>query len=493
MSYAAGEIGCLTSGGRESKTQASNFKRSSVLRAAAVACVAALWCGSAAAQTTVVLNQPDSQVTDTTIRNGAYKNTTGDNQVLVTRASNDPDWERRALLKFDTKNTIPEGAQIQSAILGVTVKNGLGTGSTRPVAAYRVPEPFQAGDATWIRRDTSTNWSLAGGSATEQFSGANVNNVAGTKVYFNVTTLVQAAVNGDFDSRYTRIALVDVGGDAKTSYAEYYASEEPTASRRPTLTITYASPTSSPITGTTLKVLHWNMAQGYGTDGKSNIDRIVNWVVQWRPDVISFNEIMKYSSTNSQAQTIADKIKARTGETWTFKWVQKWGASTGEGEAVMTRLGLDGTDSFLLSASRCVAMGTVTVNGRAIQMFSTHLDQNSSATRLTEVRQLVTWLLTSPDPRIVAGDFNWYPGTTEINEMGKTYYDSWAVAKSLGLAVAYPANPDGNTRNNRIDYVWYSKTTSLLTVKRVQVFDTRDASGYKPSDHNPLMTTFQVR
>jgi hypothetical protein len=29
-------------------------------------------------------------------------------------------------------------------------------------------------------------------------------------------------------------------------------------------------------------LLQWNMAQGYGTDGKSNIDRIVNWVVQWR-------------------------------------------------------------------------------------------------------------------------------------------------------------------------------------------------------------------
>jgi endonuclease/exonuclease/phosphatase family metal-dependent hydrolase len=476
------------------------FQRVSAVLRGGLVCFAVGLCsismlpGTAAAQTTVVLNQ-STQVTDTTIRAGAYANTNYDGGPLVTRRSDsEPQWERRAILKFDTKNTIPENATILSATLRLTVKSGLGS-STRPVHAYRIPVPFQEGDATWNIRQSSYRWSTPGGDMAEWIVGANVPATAGSTVTWNVTSLVQRAVNGDFESRYTRVLLADTAAEAKESYREYYSSEDSTASRRPTLTVVIAgSTTSSPpsSTSSTIKVLQWNIAQGIGQDGRSNIDRVINYIATWRPDVISFNEIMRYSSS-SQVQQIADGLRARTGQTWRYKWVQKWGASSGEGEAVMTRLPVDATDDYLLSYSRSVAMIRTNVNGRTISLFSTHLDHTSSAYRLTQVRQLVGWAATQPEQRIVAGDFNWYPGTTEINEMGRTYYDGWAVARANGDAVAYPDNPDGNTRNSRIDYVWYSKGASYLTVTRAQVFDTRDSSGRKPSDHNPLMVTFQVR
>ncbi len=125
--------------------------------------------GSAAAQT-VVLNQPGSQVTDTTIRSGAYANTNFDGQVLITRrSSSDPDWERRTLLKFDTENAIPAGAQIASATLTLTVKSGLGSsGATRPLRAVRVPIGFLEEDATWRIRMGSSYWSSPGGDVAEE-------------------------------------------------------------------------------------------------------------------------------------------------------------------------------------------------------------------------------------------------------------------------------------------------------------------------------------
>jgi endonuclease/exonuclease/phosphatase family metal-dependent hydrolase len=443
---------------------------------------------------TAALNQTD-RVTDTTIRSGSYANTNHDGQPLLTRASSDPEWSRRTLLKFDTQNTIPQGADVISATLTLTIRSGLGTaGATRPVYAYRVPVGFLEDEATWNTRMGSSRWSSPGGDIAEHVASANVPNGAGTRVSFNVTSVVQQVVNGAYDTRYTRFLLLDAGADAKESFREYYSAEDSTASRRPTLTVVLASTTTDPpsTSGNTLKVLQWNISQGYGTDGRSNIDRVVNYIVQWRPDVISFNEIMRYSSS-SQPQQIADRLRSRTGETWTYHWVQKTGASSGEGECVMTRLDIEGVDDFLMSYSRSAAMARVNVNGRNISVFSTHLDHTSSAYRLTQVRQLVSWASTQPEQRIVAGDFNWYPGTTEINEMGRTYYDGWAVARSAGDAVAYPDNPDGNTRNNRIDYVWYSRSASYLSVTRAQVFDTRDSSGHRPSDHNPLMVTFQVR
>ena len=94
--------------------------------------------------------------------------------------------------------------------------------------------------------------------------------------------------------------------------------------------------------------MQWNIHQGYGADGKSNIDRVVDFIASKRPDIISFNEIMRYSSS-SQPQMIADKLRAKTGQTWTYKWVQKSGAASGEGECVMTHLDVDATDDYLLS------------------------------------------------------------------------------------------------------------------------------------------------
>ena len=96
------------------------------------------------------------------------------------------------------------------------------------------------------------------------------------------------------------------------------------------------------------------------------------------------------------------------------------------------------------------------------------------------------------EDRIITGDFNGVPGTTEINTMTNGYYDAWAVAQPLGIAYSAPDNPYGNTRNGRIDYVFYSHGEQHLTLQSVTVVDTRDANGVMPSDHRPLLAVFGV-
>jgi len=350
-------------------------------------------------------------------------------------------------------------------------------------------------DATWRVRMNSSTWSSPGGDVAEQVATGNASNVPGARVVMDLTAMVQRAVDGDFDTRYTRLLLHDNATEAKESYREYYSSEDSTISRRPTLTIVLAASSAPPPTSTTsstIKVLQWNIAQGRDPSGVSNIDRVVDFIVSQSPDVISFNEINRSSSAN-QPQMIADRLRARTGRTWSWHWIQKWGASSGEGECVMTRLDIDAVDDYLLSVSRSVAMARLNVNGRIVNVFSTHLDHQASSTRLTQVRQLVAWADNHAEQRIIAGDFNGWPGTAEINEMLRTHNDGWAVARSRGVAVSYPDNPEGNTRNTRIDYVWSSRGATALTVTRAQVFDTRDSSGRKPSDHNPLIVTYRVQ
>jgi endonuclease/exonuclease/phosphatase (EEP) superfamily protein YafD len=73
------------------------------------------------------------------------------------------------------------------------------------------------------------------------------------------------------------------------------------------------------------------------------------------------------------------------------------------------------------------------------------------------------------------------------------YYDAWAEGVKKGVASAYSGNSSGNTRNSRIDYIFYSHGASKLTLTKVQVFDTRDSNGVRPSDHNPVMATFKIQ
>ena len=68
-------------------------------------------------------------------------------------------------------------------------------------------------------------------------------------------------------------------------------------------------PPPPPSTGSTLKVLQWNIQS---TSGK-NLDGVVNSIVTMDPDLISFNEIVHYAS-DTQPQKIAQKLEDRTGQ-----------------------------------------------------------------------------------------------------------------------------------------------------------------------------------
>ena len=139
---------------------------------ALVCAYATLFATTAAFAQTKILNVPDSQVIDTTIRNGPYAAINQNGATLLTRSSTVPEWERRTLINIDT-TTIPAGSTIQSAVLTLTLKSGLGTaGATRPVAVYRVQSPFVETQATWLNRQSGTPWSAPGSDIAEVVASA---------------------------------------------------------------------------------------------------------------------------------------------------------------------------------------------------------------------------------------------------------------------------------------------------------------------------------
>lgn len=293
-------------------------------------------------------------------------------------------------------------------------------------------------------------------------------NVTGTPVYFAATGTQRMRVQTREDGlAIDHIALVPV-------------------------TTTVQQPTS----GTTLKVFDWNTHHGIGTDGVFSLDRFIPYIVNSGANVVSLNEVEKnvgsYGNVDAPARYAA-LLKAATNKTWYYNFAQRDGNTNGQGNLILTTFPIEVADDYQLSYSRSVARVQILVNGIRVNVFSTHLDADSSSRRATQMNELKSWASSFAEQRIFAGDFNAWPGASEISNMTSSYIDTWAYAKSAGTATAYSGNEAGNTRNSRIDYVWLSKSATRTTIKASRVYDVRNSSGVMPSDHRPVMTTFEVK
>jgi endonuclease/exonuclease/phosphatase family metal-dependent hydrolase/regulation of enolase protein 1 (concanavalin A-like superfamily) len=203
----------------------------------------AFWTTLAGAQTTVVLNAADSDAIDTVIRGGSHASANYDRQPLATSAATDGAW--RTLLKFNTETPIPSGARIQSATLILTVSGG-GT-APRTLSAYRLRTSFDEHVATWHRRKSGYNWSAAGGDLATLYAQTTAAATVGAQVRFDITALVQGAVDAAWEvSRWTRVAIVDGGSADAGSLKQFHSSEDANTAARPRLEVVYTTGTAPP-------------------------------------------------------------------------------------------------------------------------------------------------------------------------------------------------------------------------------------------------------
>ena len=453
--------------------------------------VAAASVAAAAAQSTVTLSGSKPDVVYATLRAGAYADANLPT-VLTTRAADTASNQRRALLKFDTQNRIPAGSSVTSALLTVTVKSGSAADTTRTIGVYQVTRSWAESETTWNRRRIASAWTTAGGDLGTLIAKQVVSNAAGTKVTYDITPLVKAAVAGTLgSSRYTRIALVDLDPATVDSTRDFYTPDEPNSALRPRLNVVFA-----PSTTTTLRVLHWNSQHGgFGTDGVLDPARFIKKAASFRPDLVSINEVERYDqyANYDGAAKLAALMRQSTGQTWYYRFATGSGAENGRGNMILSRFPIVASGVDLLGYNGSALDVDVSVNGRTINFTSTHLYYNSTTWRLAQISDLLAWEKGLAEARIIAGDFNTQPGTTESATMKATYVDSWAQAQSDGTAIAYPGNTEGNTRNTRLDYIYYSKGATTLKLISSQVFDVREADGVMPSDHRPVLSIFAVK
>jgi endonuclease/exonuclease/phosphatase family metal-dependent hydrolase len=238
---------------------------------------------------------------------------------------------------------------------------------------------------------------------------------------------------------------------------------------------------------TTLRVMQWNIHNARGSDGLCNPDRIANHIVAQTPDVVSLNEVKAFAGECSwnfdMSVHMQSLLQSKTGVTWYRSFV----LSGGTGNVLLSRYPAVSSSTMQLSYNRGVAQMTIAVNGANVNLFTTHVDYENASWRTLQIQQAITWIGGFASPRIVMGDFNTPPGTSDYSLVATPYQDSWVAAQSAGTATAY--NGSGATRGtSRLDYVFYSRVAPL-SIRSVNVPDTR-TNGVYPSDHDPVVAVF---
>jgi endonuclease/exonuclease/phosphatase family metal-dependent hydrolase len=247
-----------------------------------------------------------------------------------------------------------------------------------------------------------------------------------------------------------------------------------------------------------LRVLQWNLHHGVGTDGKYDIGRIASWMAKMKPDVIMLNEVEKntYWGHEDQPARYEALMEQLTGRHWYALFSQEFGdwSANGKGHLILSTYPLDWTAREAISYDRVIGAAGITVNGRSLSLIVTHLDPDSHSRRLTQAKEVTAWSAALAENRILTGDMNAWPDQTSIAQLNTQYRDSWTDATNKGKAIQFSGlSPDGATKNGRIDYIYFSKGAASLGVLQSQVVDTRDANKVRPSDHRPVLTTFEVR
>ena len=252
-----------------------------------------------------------------------------------------------------------------------------------------------------------------------------------------------------------------------------------------------------------VRVMSWNVSFGKGTDAVTNFDRTASWIASYNPDLVGLCEMPA-----SNIPLLVGLLIQKTGRVWFPHFVPKYG-DIDEGNLILTPHPIVGVNARFLSADRSVAQATVNIGGRNVSFFATHFDDAASSNRAVEAGELKSWATNFAEPRIITGDFNGGPDTSEGVSMTESYFDAWVEAMNRGAASAYPDNPVGmhtRTRRGRIDYVFYSRQNGVLSLNSARIPDIRDLNntnvavwlgtsddkGVRPSDHNLVIADFSL-
>ena len=215
-----------------------------------------------------------------------------------------------------------------------------------------------------------------------------------------------------------------------------------------------------------------------------------------QPDVVALQEVIQKPHVRNQAAWLARKL----GYDYLFVSTDPPGRFKRYGNALLTRRPVLARNEHLLKPLtdyRTVGHLRVDVDGRAVNVYATHLNERSDDAgkriRGEQIADLLAFVArTSGDaPVVIAGDFNAQVDAGDLSPLRQRFGDSYgSVHVNNELAQVSTLNRHYFDAPRRIDHVFFQQDQLVAREARL-LFDEPYAEGRWASDHYGVWTRLQ--
>ncbi|MEN6682929.1 endonuclease/exonuclease/phosphatase family protein [Stenotrophomonas pavanii] len=215
-----------------------------------------------------------------------------------------------------------------------------------------------------------------------------------------------------------------------------------------------------------------------------------------QPDAIALQEVIQRRNVRNQAQWLASQL----GYRYIFVSTDPVGAPKRYGNALLSRCPVLARGEHLLQPRedyRTVAHLRIDVDGKAVNVYATHLnernDESGQRIRRAQVEDLLRFITATSAgaPVVIAGDFNALVDAGDLSELRSHYGDSYgSVHVNTDLAGVSTLNRHYYQAPSRIDHIFFQQDRMVAREAKL-LFDQPDDSGRWASDHYGVWTRLQ--
>lgn len=234
---------------------------------------------------------------------------------------------------------------------------------------------------------------------------------------------------------------------------------------------------------------------------KVDLKPVAELIAIQRPDIVGVQEVDRFRERTAQMDQPV-KLAEQLRMTWAFQPAYTVAVGTRPDEqygiGVLSRFPLQSGERFRLfkpdysksfpqypdyySEQRALLHTTVSVAGRTVHLFVTHLGLTVDQ-RERQIAEILGITSRFPGPKILMGDFNAPPKEPAMKLLSLAFHDTLTAAGTTAeQRKSYPA---GDTPREAIDYIFVSHEFRVSSSRVI-----RDAT--LASDHNPVIAEVEL-
>ncbi len=220
--------------------------------------------------------------------------------------------------------------------------------------------------------------------------------------------------------------------------------------------VTAAKPIAPSSSADTLKVMTYNIQQGYDAQGQKNYAGQLALIRQMNPDVLGLQE----SDTSRIANGNSDVVRYFADHLGMYSYYGPKTVLGTFGIALLSRYPIENPHAFYMYSvgeQTATIVAEITANGKTYHVMVTHLGNDGPLPQLEDV----LGTLNDQQNVVLMGDFNLKPTTNQYRLATAVLDDAWVRAGS-------PIPSDGEWKaDQRIDYVFVSPQVGVSTAQYV--------------------------